>query len=72
MELRNQYSDYIVEDGFSFEKEGGNPARFRQYFKGLPPEILKQLLAHFNNRSEWEACKIIRELIKSPPSLLTG
>ena len=67
MQMRGTYSDHVVEDGFSLENDGYNLKNFRQYFQGLPKSILQRMLKHFNNRREWEVCKILREMINSAP-----
>lgn len=68
MATYGRLSEHIVEDGFSLEGNGYSVRKFREYFRGLPREVLERLLAHFNNRNEWEVCRIIRDLMQTAPS----
>jgi hypothetical protein len=63
MNANFRLSEHVVEDGFSFEGVGHDEHTFRQYFKDMPYNLLYRLLKHFNNRHEWEVCRIIRDLL---------
>jgi hypothetical protein len=59
-----KFAESIVEDGFSYEKEGLSEGKFRQYFQGLPKQLLERLLKHFRARKEFEVCQLLRDMLR--------